>query len=55
MNRITDLAAAAPIASSARHCDDLNCRKCAARFRWTRRKSWRSRKSPNRRNRGRKR
>jgi hypothetical protein len=54
MNRITDLASTAPIAS-ARHCDDLNCRKCAARFRWTRRKSWRSRKSPARRMHGRKR
>ena len=53
MNRITDLAVTAPIAL-ARHCDP-GCRKCAARFRWTRRKSWRSRKSPNRRNCGRKR
>jgi hypothetical protein len=45
MSRITDLASAPPIAESARHCHDLNCRKCAARFRWMRRKSWRSRKS----------
>jgi len=55
MNRITDLASTVPIAFSARHCDDPNCRKCAARFRWTRRKSWRSRKSPTRHMRGRKR
>ena len=55
MNRITDLASTTPIAYSARHCDDPGCRKCAARFRWTRRKSWRSCKSPNRRDRGRKR
>jgi hypothetical protein len=55
MSRIIDLASATPIARSVRHCDDPNCRKCAARFRWMRRKSWRSRKSPNRRSRGRKR
>ena len=55
MSRITDLSSTTAITHSARHCDDLNCRKCAARFRWMRRKSWRSRKSPNRRNRSRKR
>ena len=54
MTRITDLAAAAVI-YSARHCNDLGCRKCAARSRWMRRKSWRSRKSPNRSARDRKR
>jgi hypothetical protein len=46
MSSITDLASTTPIAYSARHCHDINCRKCAARFRWMRRKSWRSRKSP---------
>lgn len=39
----------------ARHCNDICCRKCRARFRWMRRKAWRSRKSPNRRTRSRKR
>ena len=52
MNRISDITAAAQI---ARHCTDPQCRKCRARARWMRRKSWRSRKSPNRRMRGRKR
>jgi hypothetical protein len=32
----------------ARHCRELDCRKCRARSRWLRRKSWRSRKAPNR-------
>lgn len=52
MSRTTDLSF---VAYYARHCDDLNCEKCRARFRWIRRKAWRSRKSPNRRNRDRKR
>ena len=54
MSRMTDLSSAATVISSSRHCNDLNCRKCAARFRWMRRKAWRSRKSPNRANRARK-
>lgn len=52
MNRMSDLTAAV---ISARHCNDFGCEKCRARGRWLRRKSWRSRKSPNRRNRDRKR
>lgn len=40
---------------SVRHCHEVNCRKCRARSRWMHRKAWRSRKSPNRRNRSRKR
>lgn len=51
MSRITDLSV---VVASARHCNELNCEKCRARFRWMRRKSWRSRKSANRRMRGRK-
>ena len=51
MSRITDLSAAV---ISARHCNEFDCEKCRARFRWMRRKSWRSRKSANRRMRGRK-
>ena len=51
MSRITDLLA---VAISARHCNELDCKKCRARFRWMRRKAWRSRKSVNRRMRGRK-
>jgi hypothetical protein len=57
MSRVADLTAAVVI--SARHCNELDCEKCRdkcrARSRWLRRKSWRSRKSPNRRNRDRKR
>ena len=53
MSRVADLAAAVVI--SARHCNELDCDKCRARSRWMRRKSWRSRKSPYRRNRDRKR
>jgi hypothetical protein len=52
MNTATDLPAAV---TPARHCHDLDCRKCRARYRWLRRKSWRSRKSPNRTVRDRKR
>ena len=51
MSRITDLSA---VIVSARHCHEFNCKKCRARGRWMRRKSWRSRKSANRRMRGRK-
>ncbi len=53
MSRITDLSAAVVV--SARHCTELGCRKCRARSRWLRRKAWRSRKSPNRSARDRKR
>ena len=51
MSRITDLSAAV---ISAHHCNEFECDKCRARYRWMRRKSWRSRKSVNRRMRGRK-
>jgi hypothetical protein len=40
---------------SGRHCHHVNCRKCRTRSRWIRRKAWRTRKNPNRRNHGRKR
>jgi hypothetical protein len=46
VSRLIDLSAAA---ISARHCTEFDCKKCRARFRWMRRKSWRSRKSVNRR------
>jgi hypothetical protein len=52
MSTATDLPAAV---IPARHCRELDCRKCRARYRWLRRKSWRSRKSPNRTARDRKR
>ena len=52
MSRITDLSA---VVISARHCNEIDCKKCRARARWIRRKAWRSRKSPVRRNRDRKR
>ena len=48
---ITDLSI---VAIPARHCTEMYCKKCRARSRWMRRKSWRSRKSVNRRMRGRK-
>ena len=51
MSRITDLSA---VVTSTRHCAELDCKKCCARFRWMRRKAWRSRKSVNCRMRGRK-
>jgi hypothetical protein len=52
MSTVTDLPATAiPI----RHCHDIDCSKCRAGHRWLRRKSWRSRKSPNRSARDRKR
>jgi hypothetical protein len=53
MTRMTGLTAAAVV--SARHCTEPDCAKCRARSRWHRRKSWRSRKSPNRSARDRKR
>ena len=52
MSRVTDVSTAAVI--SIRHCHEFDCKKCRARSRWLRRKSWRSRKSVNRRMRGRK-
>jgi hypothetical protein len=52
MSRITDASA---VVIPARHCNELDCPKCRARRRWARRKAWRSRKSSNRRARGRKR
>ncbi len=51
MSRTTDLNA---VVVTARHCHELDCKKCRARSRWVRRKAWRSCKSPNRRIRGRK-
>jgi hypothetical protein len=53
MSRITDLSAVVVV--SARHCHQVGCKKCQARGRWMRRRAWRSRKSPNRVVRGRKR
>jgi hypothetical protein len=53
VSRVTDLTGTVVI--SARHCNELDCEKCRARSRWMRRKSWRSRKSPNRSLRDRKR
>lgn len=53
MTRTTDLATAVVV--SARHCRSFDCDKCRAQSRWLRRKSWRSRKSPNRSLRDRKR
>jgi hypothetical protein len=44
-----------PWVVSARHCNELDCEKCRARYRWLRRKAWRSRKSPYRSARDRKR
>jgi hypothetical protein len=51
VTRITDLSG---VVISARHCAEIDCKKCRARFHWLRRKAWRSRKSVNRRMRGRK-
>jgi len=53
MSRPADLAAVVVV--SARHCNEPECAKCRARSRWLRRKSWRSRKSPTRSARDRKR
>jgi hypothetical protein len=55
MSRISDLSSAVTVIYQARHCNEINCRKCRARCRWMRRKAWRSRKSPNRSIRNRKR
>ena len=46
---------AAGVAAPAWHCNSFDCDKCRARYRWLRRKAWRSRKSPNRSARDRKR
>jgi hypothetical protein len=35
---------------ASRHCTEYGCRKCMARSRWTRRKKWRVRQNPVRRN-----
>jgi len=51
MSRVTEAIAAMYL---ARHCTEYGCRKCIARAHWNRRKGWRSRKSPIRRNTGRK-
>lgn len=51
MSRITDLSA---VVISAGPCNEFGCQKCRARSRWFRRRAWRSRKSPNRRDRARK-
>jgi len=51
MSRITDLSAAV---FTGRHCNKSDCEKCRARFRWMRRKAWRSRKPASTRIRGRK-
>jgi hypothetical protein len=53
MTRITDLTAAVIV--TARHCTEPGCQKCRARSQWRRRKAWRSRKSPTRTARDRKR
>jgi hypothetical protein len=53
MSRVTDLSAAVVV--SARDCQEPGCEKCRARSRWMRRRSWRTRKSPNRAARDRKR
>lgn len=37
-----------------RHCEDSDCRKCRARFRWYRRKAWQINKPTDRRSRSRK-
>jgi hypothetical protein len=52
MSTVTDPPA---VVTPTQHCSELDCRKCRARYRWLRRKSWRSRKSPNRSARDRKR
>jgi hypothetical protein len=52
MSRAADLSA---VVVSARHCHRFDCQKCRARSRWTRPKAWRSRKSPTRSLRDRKR
>jgi hypothetical protein len=51
MSRASETTAATSI---AHHCTEYGCRKCIARARWSRRKKWQSRKSPNRSKTGRK-
>ncbi len=53
MTRAADFTTA--VILTARHCNRFDCDKCRARYRWTRRKAWRSRRSPNRSARNRKR
>jgi hypothetical protein len=53
MSRATDLSAAVVVC--ARHCEEPGCDKCRARSRWMRRRAWRTRKSPSRTARDRKR
>jgi hypothetical protein len=52
VSRITDLIAIEYITRS--HCTDPACQKCGARFRWLRRKGWRTAKTTVRKNNGRK-
>jgi hypothetical protein len=51
VSRVTDFIC---VVYSVRHCNDLDCEKCRARYRWKRRKAWRTRKNPVRRKYGRK-
>jgi hypothetical protein len=53
MSRVIDLSVAVVV--SARHCQESGCDKCRARSRWMRRRALRTRKSPNRTARDRKR
>jgi hypothetical protein len=46
MSRATDLTTIVIVAG--RHCAEPGCAKCRARSHWMRRRAWRSRKSPNR-------
>lgn len=48
MSRITDLLTIEYVALT--HCTEQECQKCSARARWTRRKGWRTSKSPIRKN-----
>jgi len=52
VSRVTDSIAVAAVYAE-RHCNDFSCKKCRARYRWARRKEWRTRKTA-RRNRNRK-
>jgi hypothetical protein len=53
VSRATDSIAVAAVYAE-RHCNDFSCEKCRARYRWARRKEWRTRKPTSRRNRNRK-
>jgi hypothetical protein len=53
VSRVTDTTSVAFVYAE-RHCNDFNCEKCRARYRWARRKGWRIRKTINRCNRNRK-